>query len=392
MQKKKQQIQAALGRRWIPYTVATCSAVVLYLVLAHLLGIWSFIQGLFAFISPVFWGAIIAYIIDALVRVYERTLFRRTKLRKTARHASIVLALLSIILVLVLFFIALIPQLVSSISGLIANLNGYASSLTELLESATWEIAGYQIDLSELAKYGSTLLTNLTTIIQDNIGRIINTSYTIGKGFVNTVITFILSIYFLLEKDKLLSLMRSILRHKLTGEKYTRTVDFLRRCNYILIRFITCDLLDGLIVGVANFIFMKITGMPYSVLISVVVAFANLVPTFGPIAGGAIGAFILLLVHPQYVLWFLIFTVVLQTIDGYILKPKLYGDSLGISSLWVLIAVIVGGRMFGTAGLILGIPFAAISDFLFRDLYWRRNHSENNPPAAGISDDSPPEG
>lgn len=378
--------KSRLGRRWIPYTIATCSAVVLYLILAHLGGIWKGIQGLFSFITPVFWGAIIAYIIDALVVLYQRTIFRRAKRPQAARKAAILLAIVTILVLAALFAVALIPQLIQSVSALISNLGNYISSLRSLLSGLELEVAGYPIDLTGLTEYGETLVENLATTLQDNIGRILNTSYNIGKGFINVFISFILAIYFLLEKDVIKNTCKKLLRMRLSQDRYIAVVSFLRRCNHILIRFIACDLLDGLVVGLANFIFMKICGMPYAVLISVVVGVTNLIPTFGPVAGGAIGAFILLLVTPRYVLWFLVFTVILQTVDGYILKPKLYGDTLGISPLWVLVTIVVGGRMFGTAGVILAIPFAAISDFLFRDLVWKRaqkKKASGGPPAEG---------
>ena len=163
----------------------------------------------------------------------------------------------------------------------------------------------------------------------------------------------------------------------MSDERYENSLDFLHRCNHILIRYISCDLLDGVAVGLVNYFFMIITGMPYAVLISVVVGLANLVPTFGPIVGGASGALILLLVNPKYVLWFLIFTVILQTIDGYILKPHLYGDTLGVSPLWILVCIILGGRIFGMAGVILAIPFAAISDYIFHEQVWRKVTEKN---------------
>ena len=93
----------------------------------------------------------------------------------------------------------------------------------------------------------------------------------------------------------------------------------------------------------------------------------NLAPTFGPIVGAVIGAFILVLVNPWYALWFLIFTIILQTIDGYILKPRLFGESLGVSALMVLISIIIGGRLFGVIGILFAIPFAAIIDFVWKD-------------------------
>ena len=112
--------------------------------------------------------------------------------------------------------------------------------------------------------------------------------------------------------------------------------------------------------------------MPYGVLVSVFVGLTNLLPTFGPIIGGAIGAFILLLANPGHMVWFLVFTVILQTIDGYIIKPHLFGDSHRVPPLWVLVSVIVGGRIFGVWGIMLAIPFAAITDFVFRDILWTK--------------------
>ena len=107
--------------------------------------------------------------------------------------------------------------------------------------------------------------------------------------------------------------------------------------------------------------------MNYIILISVTVAVTNLIPTFGPIIGGAIGAFILVLINPLHALYFLIITVVLQTIDGYVIKPRLFGGSLGVSGVWILLFVIVGGKLFGIAGMLLAIPCAAIVSFIYND-------------------------
>ena len=112
---------------------------------------------------------------------------------------------------------------------------------------------------------------------------------------------------------------------------------------------------------------MSICRMDYAALISVIVGLTNLAPTFGPLAGAVIGVFFLVFVNPWFALWFLIFTAILQTLDGYIIKPKLFGNTLGVSSLWILISIIVLGRMFGIPGILLAIPFAAIIDFVYKD-------------------------
>ncbi|MBE5861551.1 MAG: AI-2E family transporter [Lachnospiraceae bacterium] len=125
-------------------------------------------------------------------------------------------------------------------------------------------------------------------------------------------------------------------------------------------KYIIAELVEALVVGSANFIFMLIFGMPYAVLVSVVVGITNMIPTFGPIFGAAIGGLILLLADPWKAVAFLIFTAILQTLDGYVLKPKMYGDALGVSPVMILVFIIVGGKMFGVIGILIAIPLAAI--------------------------------
>ena len=139
------------------------------------------------------------------------------------------------------------------------------------------------------------------------------------------------------------------------------------RCNNILVRYIVFSLLDGAIVGGANAVFMAICGMQYVGLVSVVCGVTNLIPSFGPVIGAVIGGFILLLVNPWHALLFLGFTAVLQTLDGYVIKPKLFGDSLGVSGLLILISIVLFGNIFGVVGILLAIPLAAIIDFTYEE-------------------------
>jgi predicted PurR-regulated permease PerM len=120
-------------------------------------------------------------------------------------------------------------------------------------------------------------------------------------------------------------------------------------------------------VGGANAVFMAICGMQYVGLVSVVCGVTNLIPSFGPVIGAVIGGFILLLVNPWHALLFLGFTAVLQTLDGYVIKPKLFGDSLGVSGLLILISIVLFGNIFGVVGILLAIPLAAIIDFTYEE-------------------------
>ena len=131
--------------------------------------------------------------------------------------------------------------------------------------------------------------------------------------------------------------------------------------------FLGQSLLDSLIVGTVNAIFMLICRMQSVGLVSAVVAVTNLIPNFGPIIGAVVGGFVLFLVNPLHALMFVIFCVLLQFVDAYILKPKLFSSSLGVSGLLILVASIVLGNMFGIVGMLLSIPAAAILSFIYND-------------------------
>lgn len=376
-------------KRAAAYTIASCSAVVLYLALTHINVLTRSLNAFFSFTSPVVYGLIIAYVMDPLARYFERTLLNNVD-PKFARKPAVTLSVLAVVIVMVLLAVALIPQLAKSIIGFVNNLDGYAVSFNSFINQLNKTFTSDTIDVSQITAIGSQMIQKISDKLPDTANHLVNTSFSVGTGFFNGVIAFILAIYFMMDKERLLRSANGILHAILPPQRYQKTTKFLKRCNSIIIRFILCDLLDGLIIGVANLIFMLALQMPYAALLSVVVGVTNLAPTFGPILGGLIGGLILLLVNPWFALWFLIFTLVLQTLDGYVIKPKLFGNLLGVSSLWILISIIVGGRMFGLIGIMLAIPFAAIVDFIFRDYYlpWRNRKKDEKSQSELLHKDS----
>ena len=183
----------------------------------------------------------------------------------------------------------------------------------------------------------------------------------------NWIVAFILSVYLLAGKERIKTGSTRLMKAVMAKPKYDALIYFLKHCDAVLNRYIVFTVIDALIVGTVNAIFMMMTGMQYVALVSFVVAITNLAPTFGPIVGGVIGGFILLMVDPKSALVFLIFTLILQLCDGYFIKPKLFGSTLGVPGLLILIAIIVGGRIFGIIGILLAIPFAAICDHFYRE-------------------------
>lgn len=367
-----------LEKRWAAYTLATCSAVVLYFLLSNVSDIFKGIGFVYRIISPLITGLIIAYIIDPFVTFLQNTVFSNVKSEHTKKKLSVTVALVGIAIFIILLMVALIPQIVVSIKTLFGNMDNYIRSLQGFLQTASIEAAERGIDISGITRFGDDILNVAGKKIPENFDGILTTSLSISKAIFDLFIAMFLAIYFLADKDRLRGSFSRLLKRVIKPDSYKAFSSFWERCNSILIRYIAFDIIDGIIVGVANLIFMSVAGMPYSILISLVVGITNLAPTFGPIVGGIIGGFILVLVNPFYALWFIIFTVILQTIDGYILKPKLFGGSLGVPGVWILISIIVGSRILGVAGILLAIPFAAIVDFIYHDLIFKDEEKSEN--------------
>lgn len=360
-----------LEKPWVAYTVAICSGVLLYLTLSNIRNILFFMRGIYRILSPLIIGLGIAYIVNPFVKLIKRTVLKGIRKNGLRNNLSVALAIIIIFVVITLLMVALIPQIIFSVQTLVINLDTYVSSLQGLLQSASEAAQERNVDISGITSMGDDFLDNLAKSVPKNLGSILATSLNISKAIFNVIIGMFLAIYFLLDKERLQIGLARLLKRLLKEKNYRSFASFWDRCNTILVRYIAYDIIDGIIVGVVNFIFMSVMRMPYAVLVSVVVGVTNLAPTFGPMVGGAIGVFIIVLVNPGQALWFMLFTIILQTIDGYILKPKLFGGTLGIPGVWILMAIIVGGRIFGVMGILLAIPVTAIIDFIYHDFLFK---------------------
>ncbi len=367
MDNKKEKFHKDLEKPWAAYTLAACSAVILFVFLSHLSAVGHVIAKLFGFIKPVVIGLVIAYVADPLVVFFEQRVFHKVKRYAIRRGLSVFVTFLCVGVFVVLILIALIPQLIDSVKMFISNLDSYSTAFSSLMEDLNGWASSHNIDISKYTSVGNDIVKLITSNLPQSMDGLLNTTIHYGKNVFEGVIAFIIAIYFLMDKTRLLLGAHRFWRAIVSDNGYRRSNNFLGRVNEIMIRFILYDLMDGMIIGVANAVFMLIVGYPYVPLISVVVGVTNLAPTFGPILGAVIGAGILLLVNPWYALGFLIFTIALQTFDGYILKPKLFGNTLGVPSIGVLISIIVFGRMLGTVGVLLAIPIAAIIDYIYKD-------------------------
>ena len=382
------------NKKWYNNAVAILIGVVGYVVLTRLGPIFEAVRGVLSKFAPIFLGCVLAYLVHPLASALHKRVFGKINRKNIGWALSVLLAMVLVIMVILVLLLMLIPQLIESILLLVSNMDSYIAQLNNLIANLNIGTLDLGNQLQEMMASSEDIIKTASQLLGTSMRKIAATSADIGKNLFNWLIAFILSIYLLMAKDNIKSGATRLLRALMPQKWYDIVVNFMARCNYILVRYIVYSLLDGAIVGGATAVFMAITGMQYVGLIAVMCGVTNLIPSFGPVIGCVIGGFILLLVNPWHALMFIIFTCILQTLDGYVIKPKLFGDSLGVSGLLILISIVLFGNIFGVVGILLAIPLAAIIDFVYEEgilplLEARRarlDAEEKAEEAAGIKD------
>lgn len=363
------------NKPWYNGAVIACIGIFLFCILTNLSAVLSALGTFVGYFKTVILGAVFAYLLSPLAIFFSTKVFRGKMFDKTKWIFSVLLAVVVMLLALTVLIGTLLPQLIDSIVLLSANIDDYATSLMKLIEGSSI----YSLfDEESFMSFSQNSLTSVTNFIKENAGNIVSFAASSGKNIASIVIAMILAIYLLMDSRRVVNGTKQLFSLLLPEKGFQFLSDFVVRCDDILISYVVQSLLDALIIGSANAVFMTFAGMPYVGLISVVVGVTNLIPNFGPIVGGAIGAFILILIKPMNALMFVVFCLILQTIDGYILKPRLFSDSLGVSGLLILSSTIVLGNMFSVLGILLSIPTAAVLNFVYHDylLPWLRERKQ----------------
>lgn len=379
------RFKKALSNRWGAYTVAAIAGVVAYLTLMNLSSVLGWLSRAAQIISPIIIGVIIAYLVDLVVVFFENKVFKKVQRPKLRYVLSVVVSIILVLLAISLFFWLVLPEILTSITDFISNAQNYKSIIEENLAKLDEFAAQYNINLGA-TNWTANIYSQTNKFIAEftqNLSRAMDTVLSVWNILLNAFIGVILAVYFLAGKKRLFRGIDTFRHALLTDEQYKKHTDFLRRSNSIFSKYISFTILEAIGVGIVNAVFMLIVGLPNVVLISVIVGVTNILPTFGPIVGGFMGAFILLLEDPMYALVFVIFTCVLQTIDGYVVKPHLFGDSMGLPSFISLISIIIGGKLFGPIGILISIPFTAVMAILYHEslLPWLRKRKQEREKA-----------
>ena len=358
--------------------------------------IGSALGAFFRLVAPFIWGLVITYLLTPLLKWLDGScfsplfarMFRKNKKGKDGKKLSRVLAVIITEIVLLFILTALvyliIPQLYSSIETIVSSSPEYIEKIGAWIDKTLSDRPELEAYVSEaLASVNTGLTDLLTKQVLPELGSVVSNLTSgvvvIFKGIYNLLIGIIVSVYILLNlenfKAGLLRLLYSIFSLE-ASEKIRSGLGFIDRT---FMGFLTGKLLDSAIIGLICYIFCVLTRMPYALLISVIVGITNIVPFFGPIIGAIPCALIILLADPLKCLIYLIFTFVLQQIDGNVIGPKILGSSIGINGFWIIFAIIVGGGLFGFAGMLLGVPTFVVIYTLFGKLVSRKLKRSNLP-------------
>ena len=360
-----------------------------------------FLSKLASILAPVLYGAAIAYLLtpvmswlEKAIRAGWKKLFPKRELKPRSgglRLVSILLTEAVVIFLLYLLMSVLIPQLMDSVTTLINNAEAYYRKVYDwadgLLDSEN-EIAVWLAGLiTERYTDGMAFLTDkVLPWAQKAVVPLTNGIWSGIRGAVgfafDLIVGIIVSIYLMGMKEKSLARCCKAVYAMLPEQKADAVMRGTRTADHIFSGFVRGKLLDSLIIGIICFIGCSLMNMPYTPLVSVVVGVTNIIPFFGPFLGAVPSAFLILLVSPKQCLIFVIFIVVLQQFDGNILGPKILGDATGISSFWVIVAILVGGGFGGVLGMFLGVPVFACVQELVKFLMDRRLRRRDMPTEA----------
>ncbi len=340
--------------------------------------------------TPIIWGVVIGYLMNPAVDFFRFRVFSKWSKKSKSRKTDNVIRNLSIFIVAVLalgiiagLLVLIVPQVVKSLSGIADNFNTYANNF---LEWATVTFADIPQITEILADPISRIESFVNSSWKDISVHVVEFGTKVGGGllsfvlgFKDFIIGFIIAIYFVSSKEMIKAQAKKITFAFFKNSHAQSIISVSKRINDIFIHYITGILLDAFFVGCATFVGATIIGTPYPLLMAVLIACTNVIPFFGPFIGGIPACFLTLLVDPMKAVWFAIFMVAMQQFDGNIMVPLIQGDRIGVPSVWVLVGIIIGGGLFGFAGMLLAVPVLAIIYMLSKEFIAGKLKKKNLP-------------
>ena len=367
------------------------ACVVLYFALLRLDSITNAVSMVIDVLKPILYGMVIAYLLNPIVKQVDRILvprlekyMQKNRAKKCSRGIGVILSLVFLFALITALCNMLIPELVKSIRDLIITLPGQLNNVVDWFNHLQASDTAMGILMRNALEVGTTTLQNwLRTDLMPQVNTIMS-NLTVGVlNILNEVLNFliglIVSVYLLFSKEQYSAQCKKMTYAFLKTNHANMLLHLTKKSNEIFGGFIIGKIIDSAIIGVLCFIGLSLIKMPYTLLVSVIVGVTNVIPFFGPYIGAIPSAFLILLSDPKKGLYFIIFILVLQQIDGNVIGPKILGNSTGLSPFWVVFSILIGGGMFGFVGMIMGVPTFAVIYYIISMITSQRLERKNLP-------------
>jgi len=345
------------------------------------------ISKLVSIVRPIIYGACITYLFRPICNFYERFLIKHTKIkkRKTINLLAVALSMISAIVIVYLILMIIIPQVFSSIMTLINIVPSKLDDASTWLDNVVEHESIYGKYINDIYEQAKVFFTDwITNVLQPNLQSVIEG---VGTGILNSLmfvkdsfIGIVVAVYLLTARRNFKKHFRLILASIFKPKWYDMINEELIFADSVFVGFLNGKILDSAIIGVICYICCQLFDFPNAMLISVIIGVTNIIPFFGPFIGAIPSALLILIESPIQTVWFVIFIIVLQQIDGNIIGPKILGNKTGLSSFWVLFSILLFGGMWGFIGMVIGVPlFAVIYDVIGKLVYFglKRNGRED---------------
>ena len=347
-------------------TFSLAGLILFYWALQNLSLLGGWLGKIIHLFNPFILSFAIAFVINVPMVQIEKLLFGKMRKpnKKLARSISLVLTILLLLAVVFVVLFLVVPELGRSF-GLLGE------SITPFLENVKVWAEKMTADYPEISQYIATLHFDWGTIInksvavlQASISGFLNSTLSVASllfsGLLNFFLAIVFAVYILLQKETMAQRSKLVLDTVMSKKNSTRIINVLSLTNHTFANFLSGQCVEAVILGVLFFITMSILRFPYALMISVLIGFTAIIPIFGAFIGCAVGAFLILMINPMQALWFLIVFLVIQQVEGNLIYPKVVGGSIGLPSIWVLLAVTVGGSSFGIMGMLIFIPLCSV--------------------------------
>ena len=363
----KEKIEKYFPKEHIGLAILIFSAIILYFALANYEKVFSWIGWFFSIFKPFIWGFVIAYFVNFFVRYFEKKPLHKIQNPKKQRVFSMIIGYTLAVIIVTLCISIIVPQTLDSISTLFDNTPTY---IRNFIKWETAFAANYSWAQEISDGMASTLIdvaNKLPTYITDYIlPYTVDITTKITGAIINIFVAIVVSIYFLGSKERFFAQIKKMLYAHCKKEKVDRLIDLTCLTNETFSNFISGKLIDSLIIGILAFICLSIFNFPYALLLAVIIGITNIIPFFGSFLGAIPSFFIILIVDPTKALWFLLFILILQQLDGNVIGPKILGYSIGISAIWIVFSIVVGNKLLGFIGMVIGVPAFAVFYTLFK--------------------------